>query len=73
VSSISGVQQQALNAAFSFFQPIDQQLWLGPLLLQDIEVHDVLGSVLELAKLLLQTRISSKQTQKHARLPVAAR
>jgi hypothetical protein len=31
-----------------------------PLLLRDVEVHDVLGGILELAKLLLQTYISKQ-------------
>jgi hypothetical protein len=31
------------------------------LLLGDVEVHDILGSIFELAQLLLETYISSKQ------------
>jgi hypothetical protein len=55
---IGGIQEQALDATFSFAEPVDKRLWLGPLLLRDVKVHDVLCDILELAKLLLQTCIS---------------
>jgi hypothetical protein len=66
------VQEQALDATFSFVELVNQRLWLGPLLLRNVEVYDILGDIFELAKLLLQTRISNKQLQKHAHRPTAA-
>jgi hypothetical protein len=61
---LGGVQQQALDTAFIFIQLVYQRLWIRSLLLRDLEVHDVLGGVLEVAKLLLQTCISSCQMVK---------
>jgi hypothetical protein len=59
---VGGVYEQALDAAFSFILLVDQRLWLDPFLLRDVEVHDVLGGIFELTKLLLQTYISIKQS-----------
>jgi hypothetical protein len=50
-----GVQQQDLDATFSLVQLVDQRLGFGSFLLRDVNVHDVLGSVLQLAQLLLRT------------------
>jgi hypothetical protein len=57
---IGGVQEQALDATFSLVKPVDQQLGFGPFLLRDVEVHDVLGDVFELAQLFLKTCIANK-------------
>jgi hypothetical protein len=46
---------------FSFVKLVNQWLWLDPLLLRNVEVHDVFGSIFELAELLLQTCISNEQ------------
>jgi hypothetical protein len=40
---------------FSLVQPVDQRLRFGSFLLGDVKVPDVLGSVLQLAQLLLKT------------------
>jgi hypothetical protein len=37
----------------SVVESVDQWLWLSPLLLRDVEVHDILGDIFELAQLLL--------------------
>jgi hypothetical protein len=58
---VGGIQEQDLDATFSFVEPINQWLWLSPLLLRNAEVLDVLGGIFELAELLLQTCISNKQ------------
>jgi hypothetical protein len=50
---------------FSLIQPVDQRLGFSTFLLRDVKVHDVLGSVLELAQLLLKTCISRKQNLNH--------
>jgi hypothetical protein len=62
---VGGVQEQALDATFSLIQPVDQRLGFDSFLLRDIKVRDVLGIVLELAQLLLQTCFSRKQGQNY--------
>jgi hypothetical protein len=52
------------DATISFVMPVDQELGFNPLLLKDVEVHDILGGVFELAQLLLETCIKNKQIQK---------
>jgi hypothetical protein len=47
-----------LHATFCLVKPVNQRLGLGPFLLRDVEVHDVLGDVFELAQLLLKTCIT---------------
>jgi hypothetical protein len=59
------VQEQALDATFSLVKPVDQRLGFSSLLLRDVEVHDILGGVFELAQFLLKTCITIKQLQKH--------
>jgi hypothetical protein len=33
---VGGIQEEDLDATFSFVEPVDQRLWLGPLLLRNI-------------------------------------
>jgi hypothetical protein len=60
---VGGVQEQALDATFSLVQPVDQRLGFVSLLLGDVQVHDILGSVLQLAQLLFKTCISRQWNQ----------
>jgi hypothetical protein len=60
-----GVQEQALDATFSLVKPVDRWLGFSPFLPRDVEVHDILGGVFELAQLFLKTCITSKQNQQH--------
>jgi hypothetical protein len=50
---VGGIQKQALDATFSFVNLVDQQLRLNPFFMWDVEVHDILGGIFELAQLLL--------------------
>jgi hypothetical protein len=43
---LDGVQEEALDATFSLVQPVDQRLGFGSFFLRDVEVHDVLDSIL---------------------------
>jgi hypothetical protein len=49
----------------SLVKPVDQQLGFSPLLLRDVEVHDLLGGVFDLTQVLLKTCIANKQIEKH--------
>jgi hypothetical protein len=66
---IGGVQEQALNPTFCLVKLVIQRLGLDPFLPRDVEVHDILGGVFELAQLFFKTYITSKQYQQHAQPP----
>jgi hypothetical protein len=55
----------ALDATFSLVKPVNQRLGFDPFLLRDVEVHDVLDGVFELAQLFLKTYTANKQNQQH--------
>jgi hypothetical protein len=46
---------------FSLVKPVDQWLGFSPFCLRDIEVHDILGGIFELAQLFLKTCITRKK------------
>jgi hypothetical protein len=56
-SKVGSVQEQALDATFIFVKLVDQRLGISPLLLWDVEVHDILGGIFELTELLFETYI----------------
>jgi hypothetical protein len=53
---VGSVQEQALDATFRLVKPVNQRLGLGPFLLQDVEVHDILSGVFELTQLALSLK-----------------
>jgi hypothetical protein len=59
-SSSSSSDESKKNFTTCFLQGPSSSLHMC-LLLRDVEVHDILGGIFELAQLLLETYISSKQ------------